>query len=46
MKLKIYFRRDAIKVDVLKNHSWMPAPSKLGLEDQDIRDIAEYLKTL
>ncbi len=43
---KILFRRGGAKIEVLKNHSWMPEPSRLGLENQDIRDIAEYLKSL
>jgi putative heme-binding domain-containing protein len=43
---KIFFRRGGAKIDLLKNHSWMPPPSKLGLSDQDVRDIAEYLKNL
>ncbi|MCP4782558.1 MAG: c-type cytochrome [Fuerstiella sp.] len=43
---KILFRREGAKVEVLKNHSWMPTPSKLDLKDQDVRDIAEYLKSL
>jgi putative membrane-bound dehydrogenase-like protein len=43
---KILFRRSGAKVTHLKNHSWMPPASKLGLSDQDVRDIAEYLKRL
>jgi putative membrane-bound dehydrogenase-like protein len=43
---KILFRRKGAKVDVLKNHTWMPTPAELGLKDQDVRDIAEYLKSL
>ena len=42
---KILFRRGGAQIEVLKNHSWMPPPSELGLEDQDVRDIAEYLKS-
>ena len=41
---KILFRHQGTKVDTLKNHSWMPPPSKLGLDDQGVRDIAEFLK--
>jgi putative heme-binding domain-containing protein len=43
---KILFRRNGVKVEELKNHSWMPTPSRMGLSDQDVRDIAEYLKKL
>ena len=43
---KILFRRSGAKVDRLKNHSWMPPASEMGLTDQDVRDIAEWLKTL
>jgi putative heme-binding domain-containing protein len=43
---KILFRRKGIKVEELKNHSWMPIPSRMGLSNQDVRDIAEYLKNL
>ena len=41
---KILFRRKGIKIEELQNHSWMPPPSRMGLSDQDVRDIAEYLK--
>ena len=43
---KIGFRRERVKIQRLNNHSWMPSAAKLGLTDQDVRDIAEYLKTL
>ena len=43
---KILFRRKGVKVEELKNHSWMPTPSRMGLSSQDVRDIAEYLKNL
>ena len=43
---KILFRRKGVKVEELKNHSWMPTPSRMGLSNQDVRDIAEYLKKL
>jgi len=43
---KILFRRKGVKIEELKNHSWMPDPSRMGMTDQDVRDIAEYLKKL
>ena len=43
---KIFFSHNNPKIEVLKKHSWMPPASKQGLSDQDIRDIAQYLKTL
>ncbi len=43
---KILFRNGGAKIDMLKNHTWMPTPDKLDLTDQDVRDIAEYLKGL
>ncbi|MDX1564904.1 MAG: c-type cytochrome, partial [Phycisphaeraceae bacterium] len=43
--LKFAFRKHGLKIKRLKNHSWMPPASKMGLSDQDVRDIAEYLKT-
>ena len=43
---KILFRRHGIKVERLPEHSWMPPASAMGLSDQDVRDIAEYLKGL
>ena len=43
---KILFRRSGAKVEHLKNHSWMPPVSEMGLNDQDVRDIAEYLKRI
>ena len=43
---KIFFSHKNPKIEVLKKHSWMPPASKQSLSDQDIRDIAEYLKTL
>jgi putative membrane-bound dehydrogenase-like protein len=42
---KILFRRAGARIDYLKE-SWMPTASELGLSDQDVRDIAEYLHTL
>ena len=42
---KILFRRGGVKVQELKNHTWMPPASQMGLTDQDVRDIAEFLKT-
>lgn len=43
---KILFRRSGARVDRLENHSWMPPAAEMGLTDQDVRDIAEWLKTL
>lgn len=43
---KILFRQSGARVDNLKDHSWMPPASEMGLSDQDVRDIAEYLRTL
>ena len=43
--LKLPFRAHRLKIQHLPNHSWMPPASKMGLTDQDVRDIAEYLKT-
>lgn len=43
---KILFRKSGGKTNHLKNRSWMPSASELGLTDQDVRDIAEYLKRL
>ena len=42
---KIFYSHEGSKIDVLKKHSWMPPANKQGLTDQDIRDIAEYLKS-
>ena len=42
---KILFRRAGAKTEYLKK-SWMPSASEFGLSDQDVRDIAEYLKGL
>lgn len=44
--VKIAFRRSGARINRLENHSWMPSASKLGLSSQDVRDIAEYLKSL
>ena len=43
---KILFRNHGVKVEPLKGHSWMPAASEMGLSDQDVRNIAEYLQGL
>ena len=43
---KILFRRKGVGVKELGKHSWMPSASEMGLTDQDVRDIAEYLKKL
>lgn len=41
---KILFRQSGARIDYLKNFSWMPSAAKLGLTDQDVRDIASYLQ--
>ena len=41
--MKVAFRRPAAKIEYLKNHSWMPSASDMGLSNQDVRDIAAYL---
>lgn len=43
---KILFRKGGTRVENLENHSWMPPASAMGLTDQDVRDIAAYLKQL
>ncbi|MCB1094502.1 MAG: c-type cytochrome [Verrucomicrobiae bacterium] len=43
---KILFRQSGAQVDRLENHSWMPPASEMGLTDQDVRDITEWLKGL
>ncbi|MGK0187735.1 MAG: putative membrane-bound dehydrogenase-like protein [Verrucomicrobiales bacterium] len=43
---KILFRRSGAQVDRLENHSWMPSAAEMGLTDQDIRNVAEWLKNL
>ena len=40
---KILFRRAGAKVEYL-NDSWMPSASELGMKDQDLADLASYLK--
>ncbi|MCP5560889.1 MAG: c-type cytochrome [Verrucomicrobiaceae bacterium] len=42
---KILFRKGRHKVEELKT-SWMPSAADMGLSDQMLRDIAEYLQTL
>ena len=42
---KILFRRSGARLIHLKE-SWMPSASDMGLTDQNVRDIAEYLKTV
>lgn len=42
---KIDFRKGGVKVQNL-TESWMPSASEMGFSDQDVRDIAEFLKTL
>ncbi len=44
--LKIAFRKSGAKIEKLKKHSWMPSASDFGLNNQDVRDIVEYLKSL
>ena len=41
---KILFRRAGAKVEYL-NDSWMPSASELGMKDQELADLASYLKT-
>ena len=40
---KILFRQSGANVENLKE-SWMPTPGELGLSDQEVRDVAEFLK--
>ncbi len=42
---KILFRRSGARVEPLKE-SLMPSAVEMGMTDQNIRDVAEYLKTL
>jgi putative membrane-bound dehydrogenase-like protein len=42
---KILFRRGGVNVEDLKV-SLMPSASEMGMSDQEVRDVAEYLKTL
>jgi len=46
LTVKIAFRKSRAKIKKLENHSWMPSASQMSLKDQDVRDIAEYLKSL
>ena len=41
--LKVPHRRPHAKIEYLKDHSWMPSASAMGLTNQDVRDIAAYL---
>ncbi|MFT5130368.1 MAG: putative membrane-bound dehydrogenase-like protein, partial [Rhodothermales bacterium] len=41
--LKVPHRRPGANIQYLKNHSWMPSASAMGLSSQDVRDIAAYL---
>lgn len=43
LTLKVPHRRPNAKIEYLKEHSWMPSASAMGLSDQDVRDLAEYL---
>jgi putative membrane-bound dehydrogenase-like protein len=40
------YMKFATRAQKYVKESWMPTPDKLGLNNQDVRDIAEYLKTL
>lgn len=42
---KILFRKSGAKVDFPKE-SWMPSAAEMAMNDQDVRDVAEYLHTL
>ena len=41
--LKVPHRRPNAKIEYLKDHSWMPSASAMGLGSQAVRDIAAYL---
>ena len=41
---KILFRRAGAKVEYL-DESWMPSASEMGMTDQDLADLAAYMKT-
>lgn len=41
--LKVAFRKAGAQINYLKDHSWMPTAQQLGLTNQDVRDIAEYM---
>jgi putative membrane-bound dehydrogenase-like protein len=41
--LKVPHRRPHARIEYLKDHSWMPSASAMGLSNQDVRDIAAYL---
>lgn len=41
--LKVPHRRPNARIEYLKDHSWMPSASAMGLSNQDVRDIAAYL---
>lgn len=43
--LKVPHRRPHAQIEYLKNHSWMPPASAMGLSNQDVRDIASYLRS-
>jgi|GEM_PF-116056 len=42
--LKVPFRRTGTKIEHLET-SWMPSASEMGMTDQQVRDVAEYLKS-
>ncbi|MCM8524991.1 MAG: c-type cytochrome [Lentisphaeraceae bacterium] len=44
--VKIAFRKSRAKIERLEKHSWMPPAKMMGLNDQDVRDIVAYLKSL
>ncbi|MGC6567865.1 MAG: PVC-type heme-binding CxxCH protein [Akkermansiaceae bacterium] len=43
--LKVPHRRPHAKIEYLKDHSWMPSASAMGLSSQDVRDITAYLRS-
>lgn len=43
---KVLFRKSGLSIEFLKDHSWMPPASEMGLSDQDLADLITYLKTL
>lgn len=43
---KILFRKSGLSLKFMKDHSWMPSATDMGLTDQDLADITAYLKTL
>ena len=43
--LKVPHRRPHATINYLKDHSWMPSASAMGLSSQDVRDLAAYLRS-